>query len=252
MEPHSPALGKGTFSQFGAGTFDYADRMTVQGTLNKSIGLMILALIAGAISWAAIDTNPSIGDPLLIVCAALGGILAWATIYAQDIAKYTAALYAICEGAVLGAVSLLYSRQSQGIVPQALGSTIAVMMLMLVLYRAGLSRASPVLMRVLLIGMLAIVVTYSVDLLLTVFAGVQLPIIDTPTPMGIGIQLVIVGIASLNFVVDFAFIEQGAEDGAPKYMEWYGAFSICLTLFWLYLEMLRLLSLLSANQQQDN
>ncbi|MHB8635146.1 MAG: Bax inhibitor-1/YccA family protein [Fimbriimonadaceae bacterium] len=248
METSNPVLGKNTFSQFGyLGRADLADRMTIQGTINKSLGLVVLATVAGVVSWVFIASNPAVGMGLITVSAIAAFVLALVAAFRPQNAPIVAPIYALAEGIVLGGVSLLYASASSGIVPLAIGLTISVLLVMLGLYRAGILRATPAFTRMIIVATGAVAVVYMVALGLTMF-GLSMPGLWTPTPLGIGIQLVIVGIAALNFVIDFDFIERGSQQGAPKFMEWYGAFSLCVTLFWLYLEILRLLMLLNSRR----
>jgi uncharacterized YccA/Bax inhibitor family protein len=245
METSNPVLGKNTFSQFGVASLN--DRMTISGTLNKSIFLVVLATICGVIGWWFVATNPAAAMVLIILAAIVGFILALVTAFRPQSAAVTAPIYAAAEGLVLGAVSAMYNAMYTGIVPAAIGLTFAVLLVMLALYRAGILRATPLFTRMVILATAGVALTYVVAIGLSFF-GASVPFLGTPTPIGIGIQLVIVGIAALNFVIDFDFIERGAQQGAPKFMEWYGAFSICVTLFWLYLEILRLLSQLNSRR----
>jgi uncharacterized YccA/Bax inhibitor family protein len=172
-------------------------------------------------------------------------VLALVASFRPQSAPVVAPIYAVTEGLVLGGVSALYATLANGIVPLAVGLTLSVLLVMLVLYRAGILRATPAFTRMVVVATGGVFVLYMVAIGLSFF-HLSLPGLWTPTPLGIGIQLVIVGIAALNFILDFDFIERGSQQGAPKFMEWYGAFSICVTLFWLYLEILRLLALMNS------
>ena len=245
MESRNPVLGKNTFSQFGfAGSADSAG-MTVQGTLNKSLLLVVLACTSGVVSWAIIGANPGMGMAMIVLSAIVAFVLAMVASFRPQSSPVVAPIYAVTEGLVLGGVSALYATMANGIVPLAVGLTLSVLLVMLVLYRAGILRATPAFTRMVVVATGGVFVLYMVAIGLSFF-HLSLPGLWTPTPLGIGIQLVIVGIAALNFILDFDFIERGSQQGAPKFMEWYGAFSICVTLFWLYLEILRLLALMNS------
>jgi uncharacterized YccA/Bax inhibitor family protein len=250
MNSSNPTLGKDLFDRFrGMGLASPADRMTVQGTLNKSILLVLVALVTAVLSWAAVDSDRGFGMALTLV----GGVVAFGvaifTTFQVEKAPITAPVYAAAEGLVLGGISALYSTFYGGIVGLAVPLTLAILFLMLGLYRAGVLRATPVFTRVVILATAGIAVVYLISLVMSLFGFGGLTFLHSPTPLGIGISLLICGVAALNFVLDFDFIERGAEAGAPKYMEWYGAFSLCVTLFWLYLEILRLLSLLNGSRR---
>ncbi len=243
METSNPVLGKNTFRQFGFEAV--GGRMTIQGTLNKSLLLVLLAIASGVVGWGAAYSGIGMG---ILVLGGIGGlVLALITTFNPKSSPITAPMYAIAEGVVLGAISAMYAAAYTGIVPMAIGLTLSILLVMLLLYRSGVIRATPAFRRMIFVATGGIALTYFVAIMMSFF-GASIPYLWTPTPIGIGIELVIVGVAALNFVLDFDFIEQGAAQGAPKFMEWYGAFSICVTLFWLYLEILRLLSLLNSRR----
>ena len=245
MDTSNPVLGRNTFSQFAnTARGEASARMSIQGTLNKSLLLIALAIFSGGFSWAFLVSNPAVGLPLIVVAAIVAFVLAIVTAFRPQNSPFLAPIYALCEGAVLGGVSAFFASAYAGIVPVAIGLTLAVPLVMLGLYRAGVLRATPAFTRMVIMATGGIALVYGVAFLMRLF-GLSMPFLWTPTPIGIGIELVIVGIAALNFVLDFDFIERGALQGAPKFMEWYGAFSLCVTLFWLYMEILRLLSMLN-------
>jgi uncharacterized YccA/Bax inhibitor family protein len=224
-----------------------SERMSVAGTLNKSILLVVIALVTAALNWSFIYSNPGFGMTSTILAAIIGFGIAIYTVFQPQNSAISAPVYAAAEGIVLGGISAIYAAAYHGIVAVAVPLTICILMLMLGLYRAGVLRATPMFTRVIVISTCGIAVFYLFNLVMGLFgAGIHL---QTLGPLGIGISLFICGIAALNFILDFDFIERGAEAGAPKYMEWYGAFSMCVTLFWLYLEILRLLSLLSDSRR---
>ena len=173
---------------------------------------------------------------------AIGGfILALVTIFKKQWSPITAPLYALVEGFFLGAISAVYNAQFQGIVLQAIMLTFGIMFALLFAYRSGLIKATENFKLGVTAATGGIALIYIATLVLRLF-GIQVPFIHDSGLIGIGFSLVVVVIASLNLVLDFDFIESGVEAGAPKYMEWYGAFGLMVTLVWLYLELLRLLS----------
>jgi uncharacterized YccA/Bax inhibitor family protein len=170
-------------------------------------------------------------------------VVALATIFRPQWSPYTAPLYALVEGVFLGLISEIYENafSQPGLVLQAIGATVAVFATMLFLYKARIIRVTARFRAIVLSATIGIAVFYLVSIVISLF-GVQVPFLYDASPLGILISVVIVGVAALNLVLDFDFIERGAQAGAPKFMEWYGGFGLLVTLVWLYLEMLRLLS----------
>jgi len=221
------------------------ERMTLQGTVNKSF-LLLVVLLAGAFwPWSQYLTTGDasvVQAPLLI--GAIGGfILALIISFKANLAPVLSIPYAALEGLVLGSISAIFERRYPGIAIQAVGLTFAVFAVMLVAYKLGIIRATERFRAVVIGATLSIAVVYGISMLLGMF-HVQAPlmVLNSGSPLGIIISLVIVGVAALNLILDFNFIESGAAQGAPRYMEWYGAFALLVTMVWLYLEILRLLS----------
>jgi uncharacterized YccA/Bax inhibitor family protein len=221
------------------------ERMTLQGTINKSF-LLLVVLLAGAFwPWSQYLTTGDasvVQAPLLI--GAIGGfILALIISFKANLAPVLSIPYAALEGLVLGSISAIFERRYPGIAIQAVGLTFAVFAVMLVAYKLGIIRATERFRAVVIGATLSIAVVYGISMLLGLF-HVQAPlmVLNSGSPLGIIISLVIVGVAALNLILDFNFIESGAAQGAPRYMEWYGAFALLVTMVWLYLEILRLLS----------
>ena len=213
--------------------------MTVEGTVYKSAFLLLLVVAAAAVSWNAADNGtillPGVGVSFIVL---LG--LAIATAVRPRWAIVTGPLYALASGVMLGAVSAIYNDAYEGIVGQAVLATLGTAGGMLLAYMTGLVRATPRFRKVIIAATLGIVLLYAVSIIMSLF-GVQMPLLHDSGPLGIGISLVIVAVAAFNLVLDFDFIERGAQVGAEKRMEWYGAFGVMVTLVWLYIEMLRLL-----------
>jgi uncharacterized YccA/Bax inhibitor family protein len=170
-----------------------------------------------------------------------GFILAMVTIFKKEWSPVTAPLYALVEGLFLGAISAIYNAQFQGIVLQAVMLTFGIMFALLFAYRSGLIKATENFKLGVAAATGGIALIYIATIVLGLF-GIKIPFIHDSGLIGIGFSLFVVVVASLNLVMDFDFIESGVEAGAPKYMEWYGAFGLMVTLVWLYLELLRLLS----------
>jgi len=223
------------------------DTMTVNGTVAASAVLLMLLLAAAGVGWAQVDVSP---EGVRIPGWLLGGVLvalgiAIVTIFKPKLARFTAPVYALVEGLVLGAISHVYDIRFDGIVVQAVGLTLGVFGLLLFLYATKVIKVTDKLRTGIVIATGAVFLVYMVSLVARLF-GANLPFIHDSGPVGILFSLAVVVIASLNLVLDFDFIEQGARQGAPKYMEWYGAFGLMVTLVWLYLELLRLLSKLRS------
>ncbi|HTZ74779.1 MAG TPA: Bax inhibitor-1/YccA family protein [Candidatus Aquilonibacter sp.] len=238
FKPSNPALNSRTFEQpIALG----GEAMTLQGTVNKTGLLLFLAVSAAAWTWYLANTEPdSIGLWMwggLIV----GLAFALATIFKKEWSPVTAPAYAICEGLALGGISATFEQAYHGLPMQALGLTFGVTLVMLVLYTSRVLRATPKFTMGVVAATGGVFLVYMADIVLRFF-GKAVPLLNSAGPWGIAISVVIVIIAALNLIVDFGVVESGVQAGAPKYMEWYGAFGIIVTLVWMYLEMLRLLA----------
>ena len=171
----------------------------------------------------------------------LGFVTAMVTVFKQTWAPITAPIYALCEGLALGGISALFERSYPGIAIQAVSLTFGVLFVLLLAYKTGIVRATRGFKLGVIAATGAIALVYLVNMVMTLFFHTQMSFLYSSSPLGIGVSVVVVIIAALNLVLDFDLIETGARMGAPKYMEWYGAFAMMVTLIWLYLEILRLL-----------
>lgn len=237
----NPVLNSKTFSAPGVATG--VETMTIEGTVNKT-GLLLLICLATS-SWIWTQTYNAI-DPSVALPWMWGGVLgglvvAIATSVKPQWAPISAPLYAALEGLALGGISAWYAQSYPGILVQAVALTFGTLFVMLLAYRSGLVRATPRFRKVIGIAMGAILLFYAVTLLLGLF-GIDTGYFNAGGTLGIIISLVIVTVAALRMVLDFDMIEQGVQQGAPKAMEWYGAFALIVGLVWLYLEILRLLA----------
>ena len=216
--------------------------MTISGTLNK-IGLMLLLLIASAsYTWKLVlGDDPGRVGTLAIIGGIGGFILAMITIFSPKSSPYTAPVYAILEGMFLGAISAVINAQYPGVAFQAVLLTIGTLFTMLFLYRSGHIRATPKFRRGVMMATGAVFFAYLISWILSLL-GIPMGFMHSSGPLGIVISLVIIVVAALNLIMDFDFIEKGSQMSAPKYMEWYGAFGLMVTLIWRYIEFLRLLS----------
>ena len=217
-------------------TLPVSERMTLDGAVNKTGILLALCFSGAAIGW----NIPALMFPAMIA----GLILALVTIFrSKEKAGSTAPLYALSQGIFLGGVTLVYENMFDGIAIQAIGLTFGILASLLVCYKSGLIKPTENFRLMVAAGVGGIFVLYMVSFVMSFFgSGISLLSPTNGSLMSIGLSLGIVCVASCCLVLDFDFIEEGAEQGLPKYMEWYGAFSLMVTLIWLYLEILRLLS----------
>ncbi len=210
-----------------------SERMTLDGTVNKTGILLALCFSGAFVGW----NNPVLAIP----CAILGFILAMVTIFrSPEKVASTAPFYALSQGVFLGGVTMYAESVYPGIAVQALGLTFGIMASLLFCYKSGIIKPTENFRLMLFSATAGIAILYLVSFVMSMF-GSPIGFIHSNGLMGIGFSVFVVGIAALNLVLDFDFIEEGAEKGLPKYMEWYGAFSLMVTLVWLYLEILRLL-----------
>lgn len=219
------------------------ERMTLQGTINKSF-LMVVVLLASALwPWSQyMSTGDASVVSTSVMIGVFGGlILAVAISFKATLAPYLALPYAALEGLAMGGISALLERRYPGIAIQAVGLTFGVLIVLLLAYRAGLIRVTQR-FRAIVVGATGAIALLYIATMVLGFFHVSVPVLNASTPLGIIVSLVIVGVAALNLVLDFDLIESGVAQGAPRYMEWYSAFGLLVTLVWLYLEILRLLS----------
>ena len=237
MNPHlsmrsgNPALSAKTFKNaVGTGT----EKMTIGGTVNKTAMSLLLLMATASYTW----TNPS---PALMMFGLFGGlIMAIITIFKKTWAPYTVSGYALLKGLALGGISRFFEMQYPGIVSQAVFLTFGILAALLLAYKSGLIKATENFKLGVVAATGGIFFLYLISWIMSMFGG-SIGFIHNNDTFGILFSLGVVVIASLNLVLDFDFIAEGAEMGAPKYMEWYGAFGLLVTLIWLYLEILRLL-----------
>lgn len=218
-------------------------RMTIEGTVSKT-ALMLALVVLGA-GLAFMQGGRPAMYPLMLLGGVGGLVVALTTTFKPTWARVTAPVYALLEGLLIGGVSFLAQQSFPGIIVPAVGLTFATMACMLAAYRSGLIRATEQFKLGVVAATGGIMLFYLVEFGLS-FAGIRLPMLHDGGLLSIGVSLFVVGLAALNLVLDFDFIEQGAREGAPAYMEWYGAFGLTVTLVWLYLEVLRLLSKLQS------
>jgi uncharacterized YccA/Bax inhibitor family protein len=250
----NPALSADTFRGPSRVVGANSGVMTVQGTVNKT-GLSLLILMATA-TWTwnlasggpmATEYNPAAAAPWTMVGAIGGFIVAMVTIFKKEWAPATAPAYAALEGLALGGISVAFESRYPGIASQAVFLTFGTLGALLLAYRSGLIKATENMKLGIVAATGGIALIYLVSFVMSFF-GTSIPLIHSSGTFGILFSVAVVTVAALNLVLDFDFIEQGAEAGAPKYMEWYGAFGLMVTLVWLYMEILRLLSKLQERR----
>ncbi|MFT5387432.1 MAG: putative YccA/Bax inhibitor family protein [Candidatus Omnitrophota bacterium] len=255
MRSGNPTLNNKVFDQsrsYGAG-----EKMTLQGTVNKTFIMLALLVFTASYVWGKVMqpadalgyTGETSGSgavmPLVIGGAIVGLVFAVITMFKKQWAPVTAPLYALAEGLFIGGISAIFEKQFPGIVIQAVGLTFGTLFALLIAYRSGMIKATENFKLGVTAATGGICMLYMVSFVMSFFGG-SIPLIHSSGTFGILFSLFVVVIAALNLVMDFDFIENAAEMGVPKYMEWYGAFGLMVTLVWLYIEILRLLSKLRS------
>jgi uncharacterized YccA/Bax inhibitor family protein len=226
---------------------DESTRMTLSGTVNKTGVLLVCAIATAAWTWHLfLEAHDMASVAPLMMLGLIGGfICAMVTVFKKEWSAVTAPIYALLEGLMLGGFSAFIDLRYPGIAMQAVSLTFGTLFVLLFAYRSGLIQVTQKFRMGVVAATGGIMVFYLLEMVLGFF-GFQFTSINGNGLVGIGFSLIVVGIAALNLVLDFDFIEQGVKAGAPKYMEWYGAFGIMVTLVWLYLEILRLLSKINS------
>jgi len=242
MQSQNPVLTDSTFTRYGYE--NRTDAMTMQGTVTKTAILLFITLVSAAWTW--VKFYKSGGDaaalaPWMIGSAIVGLVVAMATVFKPAWSSFTAPLYALVEGVFVGGLSATMEVAFPGIVIQATALTFGTLFAMLGVYQSGLIKVTDGFRFGIAAATGGIALFYVVAMILGFF-NINIPFISGGGWLGIGFSLFVIAIAALNFVLDFDFIEQGAKRGVPKYMEWYGAFALIVTLIWLYVEFVRLLA----------
>lgn len=247
LKTSNPVFGRASWN-VAAEHVGYGPTMTIAGTANKAGILLICVALTAIWTWHQFLTNGPAAVGGLILVGVFGGLIAAiATVVKKEWAPVTAPIYALLEGLVLGSLSAMLEQRFPGIAIESVALTFGTCLCLLIAYRSGWIQAT----RQFTIGIVAatggIALLYIASMVLGMF-HVQVPGIFGNGPIGIIFSLVVVTIAALNLILDFSFIEDSARRGAPKYMEWYGAFGLMVTLIWLYMEILRLLSKLASRR----
>jgi uncharacterized YccA/Bax inhibitor family protein len=226
----------------------HENAMTVKGTLQKFGFLFLMTMGTAFYSWKEAAEGGNV-MPLIIGGAVGGLVIAIALMFKKEWSPYLAPLYALAEGLFVGAISAQYNYALADVAPNiiinAVGLTFGTAIAMYLLYSFRIIRATQKFKAIIITATAGIAIFYLITFILSFF-GISIPFLHEGSALGIGFSVFVVAIAALNLILDFDMIEQGAELGAPKYMEWYGAFGLLVTIVWLYLEILRLLSKLSS------
>ena len=240
IKTSNPALSATTFQGERAVS---GDAMTVQGTVNKTGVLLVCVIATAAWTWSIfMRTHDPQSVVVPMVAGLVGGLIfALITVFKKTWAPFTAPIYALLEGLVLGGISVTMNSYAPGIAAEAVSLTFGTLLVMLLAYSSGLIPVTDKLRLGIVAATGGIAVFYVLEMVLGLF-GFHFAAVNGSGAIGIGFSIFVVIIAALNLVLDFDFIETGARAGAPKYMEWYGAFGLMVTLIWLYLEILRLLA----------
>lgn len=221
-----------------------ADPMTANGAMSATLFLMVLLVGAATYGWSSVKTlgvNDAISFPSWAMMAMIVGFVsAIIAIFKPKSARFLAPVYALAQGAVVGAISKVFNIQYPGIVLQAVGATIGVFIVMLTLYRTGVLRVTDKFRRIVVGATLGLMAFYLFSFVAGFFGANLFP--TSSSPMSIGFSVLVAGLAAMNLALDFDFIDKAEAAGAPKYMEWFAALGIMVTLVWLYLEILRLLA----------
>lgn len=240
MRSGNPVLNDRAFARTDAGD----GVMTIEGTVNKTLLLLTICVATAAWTWGkffAAGSAQAVSG--LMWLGILGGFaLAMVTAFKAQWARYTAPAYAALEGLAIGGISAMFEARYPGIVIQAVGLTFGTLLCLLGAYKSGLIPVTQNFRLGVVAATGGIALLYLVQIVIGLFGGTGMGFIHQGGTFGILFSLFVVTIAALNLVLDFDFIENGAREGAPKYMEWYGAFGLVVTLVWLYLEILRLLA----------
>ena len=240
----NPALSASTFTGFGR--MEQTESMTIQGTVNKTAISLIIVMVSASYTWGMPVVDGRFGG--LIALGAIGGLItALVTVFKKQWAMYTVPCYAILQGLMLGGVSRLFEASYPGIVNQAVFLTFGTLGALLLAYKSGLIKATENFKLGIFAATGGIAMLYLISFVMSFF-GSGIGFIHNNSTFGILFSFGVVIIAALNLVLDFDFIEEGSERGAPKYMEWYATFGLLVTLIWLYLEILRLLAKLQSRR----
>ncbi len=246
----NPTLTEKMFDKSTAVMAENQGVMSVRGAINKFGFLMLMVIAGAAYNWQLFQELKQSTMTILMMVGAIGGfVIALGITFKPNWAAYLAPAYGLLQGLFIGGISAIMNKVFEakypGLVMQAVGLTFGVALAMFLLYNFRIIKATEKFKSVIIASTLGIGIFYLITMVLNMF-GVNVSFMHDSSLLSIGISLFIVAIAAMNLILDFDMIEQGAERGAPKFMEWYGAFGLLVTIVWLYIEMLKLLSKLGS------
>lgn len=245
LKSKNPSTNTDTFRRYQ--TPEGTRPMTIQGAVNKTLILLLLLIATSVYSWNQYATNPDLGFKLILVGVIGGFVVAFITIFFPKISPYTAPLYALLEGLFIGAISGHYEAQFEGIVFQAVLLTFGTLFAMLLAFKTGLIKVTEKFRLGVIAATGAIFIVYLVSFVGSFFSF-QMPYLHDSSPIGIAISVVVVIVAALNLVLDFDYMRNAVEHNMPKFYEWYSAFTLLVTLVWLYIEFLRLIAKIRSRE----
>jgi len=232
----NPVLNDKTFANSNVKSFS-TEVMTKNGVINKSIFLWAILALGAYIGW----TNPNTVAPFMIPAILVALVLAMIISFKRHLSPFISPIYAFLEGLFMGAITLFFEKDYPGIAVNAVFLTISVLFCMLAAFKGGIIKPTRKFYAIVIVSTLAVALLYLVDIIIMAFGGMGFPFISNSGAVGILFSIGVVLLAAFNLILDFDVIQQGIEIGAPKYMEWYGAFALMVTIIWLYIEILRLL-----------
>jgi uncharacterized YccA/Bax inhibitor family protein len=242
MSSSNPAFSEKAIQSIGRMSASAQDApATIQGTVNKTMLLLFLIVAVSTGAWIYADVLSPILLPLVIVSAVVQIGMTFYMVKNPASAKKLSIIYALIEGVVLGAISFMFERIYPGIVIQAILGTMGVILGMLLIYKLRIIKVTENFKIMVGAATAGVAFIYVINIVMRMF-GTSIPFVHEGSTMGIVFSLFVIGVAAFNLAVDFDFIEKCEEQKAPGYMEWYGAFGLMLTIVWLYIEMLRLIS----------
>lgn len=224
---------------------------TASGAASATLTLLLVLIASATVTWFSVAAPDEFGNPVFPTGWVLGGFVAgfvavMVSMFKPHLSRAAGSVYAVAQGVVLGSVSRAYETAYDGIVMQAVGATMGVFVVMLLLYRTGVIRVTEKYRRIVTGAMLGLMAFYLVSFVIGMFASMP-SFINDASPVGIAFSVFVAGLAAFNLALDFDMIEQGVRNKLPAHMEWYGALAVTITLVWLYLELLRLLAKLREN-----
>lgn len=241
MSSSNPAFNESVFNKIAQSQTQIYSPATIQGTVNKTFFLLALVTVTSMLAWAYADIIRPYFLPIVLITALIQIGMTFYIVRNPQSAKNLSIAYALIEGIVLGPLSLFFETRYPGIAIQAIMGTIGVILSMLFLYKFKIIKVTENFKLIVTSATMGIAFIYLINIVMGFF-GTQMSFVHEGGFWGIAFSVLVVGIAAFNLAIDFDFIEKCEEKRAPGYMEWYGAFGLMITIVWIYIEMLRLLS----------